>query len=255
MPSEGEALSIDKKVVIASRKWELQKVSRKLDGSGTKIAVLDTAINIQYPPLQHHANSVNCLNDGAKTNHGTLCASVAVGKNGIAPKSQLYSYKIADDHKKVRGINKAVIDALKNIMTKKIQIDVVSISFSLSEEHKDELHEIIKELIIKMGVVFVAAGGNSGRYQPHAPVPACFEEVISVGALDANGYKYRMTSDGRIDVWAPGENITKDLECGTSLAAPAIAGLVLLLKQRAREIGPPASEIIHCPQVLKKILY
>ena len=62
----------------------------ELNGLGTVIAVLDTAINIQYSPLQHHANSVhiNCLNgEAVLKDHGTLCASIAVGNDGIAPQS------------------------------------------------------------------------------------------------------------------------------------------------------------------------
>ena len=33
------------------------------------------------------------------------------------------------------------------------------------------------------GVVVVAAAGNRARFQPHASVPAIFDNVISVGAL------------------------------------------------------------------------
>ena len=121
---------------------------------------------------------------------------------------------------------------------------MVSISYALTEDFKDELHQKIRALR-DVDVVFIAAGGNSGLFQPHAPIPACFEDsVISVGALDAVGAESPMTSDGRIDVFAPGENITEQSLSGTSYAAPAIAGLVLLLKQWAKAIGHAASDNI-----------
>lgn len=248
--------------IVAARVW---KVTAVLNGSGTAIAILDTAVNEQDPSLNHKVTYYKDCFQGPviKTKHGTVCASIAVGAHdGVAPHAKLYVYRIAEYSSRIAGtancLNLAVIAALDDIMEKKkcdVQIDVVSMSFALQENANQEL-EIHRKIsaLAAMGVTFVAAGGNLSRFEPIAPIPARFKDcVISVGALDRRGNESDSTSRGRIDVWAPGEDITKDALQGTSFATPVIAGLILLLKQWAKIIGPPASEHIHRVQVLRHI--
>ena len=45
-----------------------------------------------------------------------------------------------------------------------------------------------------------------------------------------------------LDAFAPGKLALPTAPSGSSYAAPAIGGVVLLLKQWAKEIGPPASD-------------
>ena len=136
------------------------------------------------------------------------------------------------------------------------QIDVVSISYDLCEDSKEEVYRKIKALTEK-GVIFIAAAGNRGRYQAHASIPACFDCVISVGALDKHGFQSRFNACGRIDVFAPGEDIptpsSSSLFWGTSFATPAVSGLVALLKQCSNKVGPPANNNIHHVAILRTI--
>ena len=78
-----------------------------------------------------------------------------------------------------------------------------------------------------------------------------------MGALDRNGRRSKFNACGRIDVYAPGEDIplpsTQDTFWGTSFAAPAVGGLVSLLKQCAIRVGPPASHHIHQVEILRDI--
>ena len=130
-----------------------------------------------------------------------------------------------------------------------IKVDVVSISYDLDEKDEAEIHREIKELT-DLGITFVAAAGNRGHYQTRAYIPARFDNVISVGALDGNGKVAPYTPPVELDVYAPGEYQGYE---GTSYAAPAVAGLVLLLKQWADFIGSPAKENIKCVDILRKI--
>ena len=242
---------------------------QKLNGTGTVIVILDTAVDLCCPAFLHkNIPVIDCLphEPVASTVHGSICAAVAAGflynipstvvPSGVAPGAQLIVYRIAEGG---QSCNEAVLKALNDIKVRiesGTQIDVVSISYDLNEENEEEIRWKIKELTEKC-VVFVAAAGNRGHYQARASIPARFDDVISVGALDRNGRRSKFNARGRIDVYAPGEDIplplTQDTFRGTSFAAPAVGGLVSLLKQCANHIGPPASNHIHQVEILRDI--
>ena len=278
-------------IFSTSYAWKLERLrKRNLDGTGTVIVILDTAVdcnclafgqkNILYVDcptaveffhpafLQRNIPVVNCLPymPVTSTEHGNVCAAVAVGSSyntpsgdvpsGVAPGAQLIVYRIAEGG---YSYNEAVLRALDDLKVKiesGTQIDVVSISYDLNEDNEEEIHRKIKELTERC-VVFVAAAGNRGEYQPHASIPARFDNVISVGACDRNGRRSKFNVCGRIDVYAPGEDIplpsTQDTFRGTSFATPAVCGLVLLLKQCTNQVGPPANNHIHQVEILRDI--
>ena len=251
----------------ASGLWKLRTSNgNNLDGTGTVIAILDSAVDLQYPTLQgKYIPTVDCIRSPVVfTEHGTLCTVVAIGTGvekdgvflpeGVAPQANCIAYRVAENN---LCDSKAILDALddieKKIKNENIQVDVVSISHDIPDRH-DEIREKISKLT-KSKVVFVAAAGNSGSYQHQSCFPARLDCVISVGALDRYGRESKFTSQGRIDVFAPGEDISfaEKIHAGSSFVAPAIGGLVLLLKQHAKEIGPPACDHIHRVEILKKI--
>ena len=249
----------------ASVLWKL-RTGNNLDGRGTVIAILDSAVDLQYPTLQGKCISpVDCISWPVKfTEHGTLCTVVAIGScveideislpEGVAPEANCIAYRVAENNLcDSRAILNALDDIEKKIKHENIPVDVVSISHDIPDRH-NEISEKISKLT-ESKVVFVAAAGNSGRYQPRLCFPARLDCVISVGALDRNGKKCKFNFPGHIDAFAPGEDISfaQKIHAGTSFATPAIGGLVLLLKQRAKEIGPPACDYIHRVEILKKI--
>ena len=260
-------------IFSTSYAWKLERLrERNLDGTGTVIVILDTAVDLRCPAFLHKNPPVtvfDCLQhlQPPSTMHGSVCAAVAVGSSyntpsavvpsGVAPGARLIVYRIAESE---HSYNEAVLRALDDLKVKiesGTQIDVVSISYDLNEDSKEEIRWKIKGLTEK-GVVFVAAAGNRGCYQAHASIPARFDSVISVGALDKNGFPSRFNARGRIDVYAPGEDIpmpslTQGTFRGTSFAAPAVGGLVLLLKQCANHAGLPASNHIHQVEILREI--
>jgi len=220
LPPKGNTLA--QAIFSTSYAWELERLrERGLDGTGTVFAILDTAIDRGHPAFLQKKNIPEIFNflehhPIASTEHGNVCAAVAVGSSyntpstnvpsGVAPGAQLIVYRVAEDG---CSCNNAVLRALDDIKVKTesgIQIDVVSISYDLNEDNEEEIRWKIKELTEKC-VVFVAAAGNRGCYQPRASIPACFDSVISVGALDTYGDRSRFNPGGRIDVYAPGEDI------------------------------------------------
>ena len=268
LPPKGNSEALAQAIFSTSSAWKLERLRKRgLDGTGTVIVILDTAIDLSCPAF--HQKDIPFLDylehcPIASTEHGTVCAAVAVGSpstevpSGVAPCAQLIVCRVAEGG---YSCNEAVLrvldDMIKAMTDNGTQIDVVSISYDLNEDQEEEIRWKIKQLTEK-GVVFVAGAGNRGRYQPRASIPACFDSVISVGALDRNGRPSSFNACGRIDVYAPGEDIptpssTSDIFKGTSFAAPAVGGLVLLLKQWAKEVGPPASDHIHQVKILRSI--
>ena len=255
-----------------SEAWKLTTLDniylgdKELNGSGTTIAILDTAIDNscfttkqKFSHIQFHDFLKNV--PLSSRDHGTICSAVAVGSpyvtssgvsipKGVAPGAYLVVYRIADKGNcDTNAILNALEDIKQNVSKGGIKVDVVSISYDLDEKDEAEIYRKVGELT-ELGITFVAAAGNRGHYQTHACIPAHFDNVISVGALDGNGKLAPYTPPVELDVYAPGEYQGYE---GTSFAAPAVAGLVLLLKQWADFIGSPAKENINRVDILRKI--
>jgi len=244
-----------------STAWKLKRLDKlNLDGNGTVIAILDTAINENFFQKKYTFKDFlpfTPINVDACA-HGTICSAVAVGvpctiqskviPRGVAPGGELIVYRIAEEENSSNDALLAALRYAQNEIRSGKQIDVISISY----DYDDDEQEIYKEIntLVELGVVFVAAAGNRGSYQPCTSIPACFDSVISVGALDKYGQISPYTSKGVIDVYAPGDFLEF---CGTSFATPAVGGIVLLLKQWANHIGSPAKENIHRVEILRRI--
>ena len=259
-------------IFTTSLAWRLDRLDKyRLNGAGTVIAILDTAVDGDCPLLDLvQIEARHDLSSVSTTFHGSLCALVAAGSpsvdhqlpRGVAPGAKVLVYRVADGNdREACCTNEAVLFALEDIRNKMLarpplKVDVVSISYDLGDDEKvNDIRDKIRELT-KEGVVFVAAVGNRGRFQIKAAMPASFEEVISVGSLDKHGDESKSNPDVPMDTRAPGElALPAPLNeiSGSSYAAPAIGGVVLLLKQWAKEIGPPASRKIHRVEVLRDI--
>ena len=255
----------------ASTAWNLNRLDNlkpdgvKLDGTGTVIIILDTTSD-HFIGKKAPISVINCLrNIPISSNvhdnvHGTICSAVVVGSppsypRGVAPGARLIVYRVAEgENYYIEAILEALQDIQNKVESGDMQVDVISISCDCGENKEQELHSKI-EVLTKMGITFVAAAGNRGYYQPRASIPARFASVISVGALDRNGKISPFTAQGKVDVYAPGEDIESPYGkfWGTSFATPAVGGLVLLLKQWANHVGPPAKDNIHRVDILRKI--
>ena len=219
-------------------------------GKGVVIAVLDSGINLQHFKFAGKVlpNSYRSSTDQVgleyvadSYGHGTHVSGIAAASMegdpsicGIAPDASILMIKIT--HPKtniitseswVRGLNYAVENSA----------DVANMSFGRGyATGLNEIEESALENAMARGVSIVCAAGNSSS--GHAGFPAAYPGVIAVSALDPGGLPASYTNYGpEIAVAAPGTDINSTsisggyiVMSGTSMASPAVAGVVALIK-------------------------
>ncbi len=209
------------------------------------------------------------------TNHATVCAGIAVGKpykgkfirngkffelkyeGGVAPKAKASIFLIERD-------SDCFLDALEEV--ERGGFDVVSISLNypgnceredvpLQDRRKlDEIRQTISRL--SNSTVIVISAGNSGRVQGVLFPANIKDKVISVGGYHEFGRELPFAPDnvsinGYGQVCAPAtgsqrgyltrmfspdaSDVLLEWSTGTSMAAPAIAGLICLFIQCAMD--------------------
>jgi subtilisin family serine protease len=168
------------------------------DGATINIALLDTGINKNHPDFSiryiQYGNIHNSWNDVLDNNgHGThlgglICANSKknTGIIGLVPGAKLTVFKVINDDISVNI--ESVTKALESIAASD-NIDLVNMSFNITNEEFTKLTSIIKKIYLK-GIVMTAAAGNGRYLQSRCYYPACSEQILSVGALENESLEY-----------------------------------------------------------------
>jgi thermitase len=154
----------------------------------------------------HPLKQTNLLtNDGiGGLGHGTALASVMVGTTsgtqGIAPRSEILSYRVidktgkADSYTVASGIVKAVQDGARVI------------NLSLGAEYGSDVLKHAVGYARENGVSIVAAVGNDGEGLVN--FPAAYDGVIGVSSVGKNGHVSSFSNYGKgVDIAAPGVGV------------------------------------------------
>lgn len=210
-----------------------------ITGKGVVVAVVDTGVAPHLDIKQTGGWGVN----GSKPNedahgHGTHVAGIVAGaKHGVAPGAVVIPVRISADNTgycKLRDMENA-LDWIKQWCETHSARAVVNISFSGTSA--DSIKQRINELV-RMGVPVVVSAGNDGVERN--PI-AEYDAPIVVGNLeDDDTLAESSTCWGDLtdvavigsDVWscAPGGGYTS--KSGTSMSAPAVAGMLALILSR-----------------------
>lgn len=173
--------------------------------------------------------------------HGTHCAGIAsastnngVGIASIGYNTSIIPVKCSPDASSSEGL--ALTNAYDGVYYA-IQVNADIISMSFGSEISSLTGESLIAAASQVGIVLVAAAGNSATDAPH--YPAAYQGVISVGATNQSDMITWFSNYGTtIDVMAPGAEIYSTLsgngdeygiKNGTSMACPLVAGLAGLV--------------------------
>jgi len=224
--------------------WSIKAINaeeRKNVTSTIKIAILDSGIDwTDEVIVKERKNFISGKTEETPLfddlyGHGTSVASIIASKGlssdvqGINSNVELYSARILDEN--LQAPISRVVEAIYWAIEK--DVDIINISFG-TPNYSKALETAIKAAT-ERDILIIAAAGNHGNEVVN--YPAAFEEVISVGSINASGEISEFSSKGaKVDIYAPGEavlahgNFGEDLVLsGTSLAAPHVTGVAALL--------------------------
>jgi subtilisin family serine protease len=225
------------------------------DGTGVKIAILDTGISTTHPDLADHVIAAQNFSTDADTEdnngHGTHTASISAGNGaasdgtytGVAPGAQLLNGKVLGSNGS--GFDSGVIKGMQWAVAQ--GADVINMSLGSTASASISLTEAaVDALSAESDALFVVSAGNSGPGASTLSSPGTADAALTVGAVDKSDQLASFSStgprlrDGAIkpDVTAPGVDITAASPnggyvalSGTSMAAPHVAGAAALLAQ------------------------
>ena len=237
------------------------------DGSGTRVAVIDSGIALNHPDLEDAvADNLgkDCQRRTNKTlqdqfGHGTHVSGIIAAQNndfgmvGLAPGTRIVPVRVLNS--KNRGSWTAILCGIDYVARHRDQIDVANLSLGGqcggpcvlgSQLH----HKALRNLVAR-GMTVVVAAMNDGTDAEWAD-PAFIDELITVSAyMDWDGAmttrdRYASFSnwgDG-VDIGAPGVRIWSTLPdktyarwSGTSMAAPFVSAAAAIIIQ-TEGVGP-----------------
>ncbi|MFX0182593.1 MAG: S8 family serine peptidase, partial [Candidatus Hodarchaeota archaeon] len=243
-----------------------------INGTGVTIAILDTGIDKTHPDLDDidnddstddpkiilEASFVDFDDDGLNdTNpmdddfHGTHVAGIAAGNGylkGVAPGANIMNGKVID--KTIGGYTSWIVKGIDWAVFN--GADIISMSLGGFPGDISPLFEEAINTAWGSGTIVIASAGNSGPEPSSISSPGLETRTITVGASniynDVTFFSSRGPSINGIidpDIVAPGRGILS-LEpgghyasaSGTSMSAPAVAGVAALLLSKVPSANP-----------------
>ena len=214
-------------------------------GHGINIGVIDSGIN-DHPELTRRirydlgrnfctvaTDAASLQEDDARNGgHGTAVASLIAGLNcGVAPMATVTPLKVFNGL--MECTDEWIIAALNYVRTNADKFDIINMSLG-TQTYSFAMEQAVNA-VVAAGIPVIVSAGNSGdeRHQ----YPACFEQVISVGAVDIDKQRATYTTMcDEVDLCQVGTDIKVaalsgdyTTMSGTSFAAPIVSGVASLI--------------------------
>ncbi len=208
-------------------------------GEGIKVVILDTGLPVHNDLRIKGSKSFidGYLQD--KNGHSTHCAGIigAVADNGmgicgIAPECEMWCGSVLDGEGigDFEGIVKGIYWAVDEVGA-----NIINMSLGVPDGTMP-LYELEKacDYAYSKGVTVVCAAGNEGA---GVGQPACYTSVLAIAAVDSTAQKASFSNYGpEMDYAAGGVDVYSTYLkngyaklSGTSMAAPALTGVVALI--------------------------
>jgi membrane-anchored mycosin MYCP len=251
--------------------YDLARLGPLADGSGVRVAVLDSGVDPDHPQLRGRlAPGRDFLRgnpDGRQdcVGHGTGVASIVAARpvrgvafHGLAPGATIVPVRISEQEEidgRAVGERGTAADFARAIDwaadPRRGDAQVINLSLVMTRDDPQVRRAVARA--VARGVVVVAAVGNNGepaKGNP-TPYPAAYPDVIGVGAIGPAGLRAAYSQHGSyVDVMAAGDGVTvaalhagHTLGAGTSYATPFVAATAALLKQRFPTLTP--AQVTH----------
>lgn len=226
----------------SAHKWQLASLHRSASGRGSRIAVVDSAIDTRHPDLAGQVlKSRNFVigSDSAAEDHGTEVAGIIAAKAdnrlgmvGVAPDARLLGLRACWQTSSATtmcdgfSLAKAIYFAVEE------KVDVINLSLGGPD---DRLLRAILKAALARGMVVVAA---YDRNRQDGGFPASMPGVIAVAdvALADSARSVYTAPSHDVPTTRPGGRWY--LVNGSSFAAAHVSGLIALIRQGAASGRP-----------------
>lgn len=224
--------------------WNVTRVGYG-DGTGKTAWIIDSGIDFTHPDLNADATRsksfINGVTSAADENgHGTHVAGIigaknnAIGVLGVASGATLVALRVFN--KDGEGTLSSIIQALAYVNSNAKAGDVVNMSLG-EDTVSTILDQQVQNTASKGIFIAIAAGNDHKPAVKFSPGRANGKNIYTVSAIDSldNFASFSNYGNDVVDFAAPGVRITSTylngkyaIFSGTSMAAPHVAGLLLL---------------------------
>lgn len=227
--------------------WGINRLHGPGDGTGKTAWIIDSGIDTTHPDLNFDASrSKSFLTTDSSVNdangHGTHVAGIIAAKNntfgvvGVAADAKVVALRVLD--RQGNGPDSGVIAAIDYAAapgTGRAQPGDVA-NLSLITTFSQAMNDSVAALGAKGVYVAIAAGNNAANASSYSPASASGTNVYTVSAFQKVDTWATFSNFGPpVDFSEPGVSILSTYKgggyttlSGTSMAAPHLAGLLLL---------------------------